>query len=1164
MATILVVDDEPHIIELMRDWLTLHRYTVLTALDGAEGIQLAEAHHPDLILLDVMMPHMDGIEVCKRLRSTDTTADIPIIIVSGRDPAGGRAEGLMAGANDYVTKPVNLEDLSERLHALLTPGDRSLDRSERLLHEAAHAALSILPCNLAWVLTISSDNTLLVSHAVAAAGGDQAAARFLRIVAKGNKRYAIQLSTSTSTAPSILIRTVFRGTAEFNVPLAVLREQEGDEAIFRACQALDLYYVTVAPLQVAGSVLGVVLFGSVEPRDVDTTRGQQLLAAVVSQIATAVDNTRLVSRLLEREAVGVGERAFHQMVLDTMTDGILLYDAQGRVRFANQRLAQMTGFTTEALTSLSVEDLCTPDDRERMRVMLGDSQRAQTTSFEIKLLCADGRPLPALAIRSGKAVSRVKGIYERVIVLRDLSEHRAQEQVLAKRSDYLAALNRAAQAINSSASLDEALQVILTETNSALGSEVSAIILRPPGADELFCHSAVGTSTDQLRGQRISISQSIAGYVVREGLPVLVDDVCQDERFAPALSASGVQMRAVAAVPLIVQDEAVGALEVIGQREGMFDLDDLEVLQGLARSAAVAIENASLFEETRRQVRELKLLLQASEAASSTLALETVLETIARQLIDALDVTWCIISSWEREDDSLVKLAEVAEIVWEGQRGRVVALGDYPLTQQALAQNRAFVTGVDAPGVEPVRRQALLEANYWSVLCVPIAVKGQVVGLAEIYHSSSQTLFSETDLDRCLAVMAGWRNAFPIDLPWSSPECLQALGRELLGATAAAWCTLMAHEPELHQLRVLYETGQAVWPIGRGESHPLDDASLRRIALMERTAVAMGLDDPHLSPADRSALPRLDKGAMLAAPLIVHGEAIGLVQLIDIDPRRSFTESELSLAQAIANVVGSALENSRLYSALARRAAQLEAAYNDLRDADRTTDEMIQNISHELRTPLAPIIGYTDMLLAGDLGSLTEEQRRVLEIIATQGRLLTRMVSGLLVVQNVPQEPLERRLGSLSALADSAIQSIALEAAKHKVEFITDFPRDLPDVLMDEERILQVFESLLDNAIKFSPNGGAVLVAIKDIGHSLQVDIADQGIGIPPTEHERIWRRFYQVDGSTTRAFNGLGLGLTIVKQVIERHEGRVWVTSEPGKGSTFSFTLPKIELMES
>jgi signal transduction histidine kinase len=470
------------------------------------------------------------------------------------------------------------------------------------------------------------------------------------------------------------------------------------------------------------------------------------------------------------------------------------------------------------------------------------------------------------------------------------------------------------------------------------------------------------------------------------------------------------------------------------------------------------------------------------------------------------------------------------------------------------------MTSIDAPGVEPARRQALLDASYWSMVGVPIVVKGKVVGLAELYHSSSQALFSETDLDRSLAVMASWRNAFPTDLSWDAPECLEALGRDLLAATAAAWCTLLAYELEAGRLRVLYETGQAVWPIGRGESHRLDDTSLRRIALMERTAVAAGLSDPHTSDADRAALPNIDQGMMLVAPLMAHGEAIGIVQLIDIDSRRVFTENELSLAQAIANVVGSALDNGRLYSALSRRAAQLEAAYNDLRDADRTTDEMIQNISHELRTPLAPIIGYTDMLLAEDLGPLTEDQRRVLEIIGTQSRLLTRMVADILIVQNVPQEPLHLRTGSLSRIADSAIQSITLEASKHRIEFITDFPDDLPDLPLDEERILQVFESLLDNAVKFSPKGGTVLVAVKDVGHSLQVDIVDQGVGVPQEEHQKIWRRFYQVDGSTTRSYNGLGLGLTIVKQVVERHEGRAWVTSEPGKGSTFSFTLPKRE----
>ncbi len=1158
MPTILVVDDEPRITELMRDWLTLHRYEVVTASNGHDALRLTQEHRPDLILLDVMMPDLSGIEVCRRLRSERRTASIPIILVSGRDPSGGRVEGLLAGASDYVTKPVNLPDLNDRIQVLLARG-KSLDRSERLLYETVHAALAILPCQLVWLLSLSADESQLVSRAIAASG-DQVAARFMRAMTNGEKRLSLDLSDQADgSGGGVLARAALFGAAEFNLSLSDLR-QRGDDNLARACEAVNLGFVTAIPLQGAGAVLGTLLLGTVEPLDVETTRGQQLLAAAVGQAATAADNARLVRRLLERESQTTGERVFYELVLDTMPDGLLLVNDQAQITFANRRLTLMTGHSTEALMKMKLEELCIPDDQERVRSALAVGGLTETSSFEITLLAANGNTLPVLITRSGRTVARKDAVHERVLVLTDIRELNARKQALLKQSGYLVALNRASQAASSTGSLDEALKIILNEALSALGAKAAVVLLLPPDAKELFCHTAAGPFAGELKGQRFTLSQSIAGYVVREYQPVLLDDAYSDERFKPALFAEGMQIRAIAVVPISVQEEAIGVIEVISDQERAFTLEDIQLLQGLARSAAMAIENASLFGETQRQLRELRLLLQVSEAASSTLTLETVLETISRQLLDALHVTWCTISSWERGESSLVKLAEIAEISGPGSRTPDISLKELPRTWDALKSGTPFATFVDAPDIEPLRRQALADSQHSSVLVLPVAIQGKVVGLAELYHASGRVAFSAVDIDRSQAVLASWRSAFPSDLSWDAPECLQALGRELLGATGTAWCAVFAYQANRDSLCAIYETGQTVWPVGQGESYRLDETSLRRIALMERTAVTARLDDPHLSPADRAALTRIKTGAMLLAPLIAHGEAIGIVEMMDQDARRTFSESELNLAQAIANVIGSALENGRLYSALAKRAAQLEAAYNDLRDADRTTDEMIQNVSHELRTPLASIIGYADMLAAEDLGTLTEEQKLATEVITTQSRLLTRMVGDIVTVQEVGNEPLERHLCSLSHLANLAIQSIRLEAAKNKIEFVTDFSPDLPEIYVDEERILQVFENLLNNAVKFSPDGGKVLVSIRDIGHSLQVDITDHGIGMPPEEHAKIWRRFYQVDGSRTRRFGGLGLGLTIVKQVVEEHEGHVSVESLPDQGSTFIFSIPKLE----
>ena len=347
------------------------------------------------------------------------------------------------------------------------------------------------------------------------------------------------------------------------------------------------------------------------------------------------------------------------------------------------------------------------------------------TSFEFDLLRADSTTLPVLCVQASGSQAEAM---EHVLVITDLSEHRAGQRMLVKQSERLAALNRAAQAISSSLSLNEALEMILSEATSALGGQMASIMLRPPGGDELFLHSAIGPGSDVLRGLRIPVAESIAGYVAQEGLPVLVDDAYNDPRFYAKVDAlTGVDTGSIAAVPLMVQDQPVGTLEILSTVKDAFDLDDIQIAQGLARSAAVAIENASLFDETQRQVRELTLLLKASEAASSTLAIESVLETVARQLLDALSATWCIISLWDEENDALVTLAEVAEVFWPEQRGRMIAPTDFPLFAQAL-NGDGYSTAIDSPDINPRRREALRNDGFWSMLGIPLTLGRTVVG----------------------------------------------------------------------------------------------------------------------------------------------------------------------------------------------------------------------------------------------------------------------------------------------------------------------------------------------------------------------------------------------------------------------------------------------------
>jgi signal transduction histidine kinase len=238
----------------------------------------------------------------------------------------------------------------------------------------------------------------------------------------------------------------------------------------------------------------------------------------------------------------------------------------------------------------------------------------------------------------------------------------------------------------------------------------------------------------------------------------------------------------------------------------------------------------------------------------------------------------------------------------------------------------------------------------------------------------------------------------------------------------------------------------------------------------------------------------------------------------------------------------------------------LEAAYKELQEADRLKDDLLQNLSHELRTPLTHILGYMRLLADEAFGSLTADQGDAVNLVLNKAQHLADLVKDIVAVQESEVHNLTPKPIHLERVVALAIRSISGQAQSRNIPITAKIPASLPLVYADPVRIGEVIEELLENAIKFSPNGTQIEVTLDDPGGPmLHASVRDYGIGIHPDEQEKIFRRFYQVESGTTRRFGGTGLGLSIVRQVVEGHNGRVWVESRPGEGSHFHLTLPKI-----
>ncbi|HEV8630730.1 MAG TPA: ATP-binding protein [Thermoanaerobaculia bacterium] len=236
----------------------------------------------------------------------------------------------------------------------------------------------------------------------------------------------------------------------------------------------------------------------------------------------------------------------------------------------------------------------------------------------------------------------------------------------------------------------------------------------------------------------------------------------------------------------------------------------------------------------------------------------------------------------------------------------------------------------------------------------------------------------------------------------------------------------------------------------------------------------------------------------------------------------------------------------------------LQQSNVELRELDRLKSDLLANVSHELRTPLTSLKGYAEAFAEELLGPLTEAQREALEVCSRNLNRLLYMINELLSYARFESGgvQLERRPLDLAALARQVVDS-TFAARGPDLNLHLDVTENLPAVEADGQRISQVLDNLLTNAVKFTPAGGRIDVRLWRDGDEVVAEVADTGIGIPRSEQQRIFERFYQVESTTTRKYGGIGLGLAIVRQILDAHGSTIELVSEPGMGSTFRFRLP-------
>jgi len=733
------------------------------------------------------------------------------------------------------------------------------------------------------------------------------------------------------------------------------------------------------------------------------------------------------------------------------------------------------------------------------------------------------------------------------------------------------------QAVSFSVDVDDLMELIYAQASRVLDTRNFYIALYNPERETLSFAFYVEDGERIYKDDEWSVEVGLTGVIVRTGQPIVTEDYIQ-ECLRRGVTPGGRPGKAWMGAPLNAGDRVLGVMNISSFDPAVTYSDEqLRFFSTIADQAAAILDKARLYREMEERARQLAALNEVGSVITSSLDMRTVLNLIMDKAVELLDA----------EAGSLVLVdRDTGELVFEVTTGP----GSANLVGTRLPPGTGVVGAVAREGASIIIRDAQADQRWYrdlddqfitrSIIAVPMISRGNVIGVIELLNRRDGGPFDEDD-ERLLTAFAA-NAAISIENARLFTQTDQALAarveelsmmqridRELnatldydrvisltvdwalrmTGADAGLVAAIAETEEGMRGLRFLVGRGypQELLAAHEEEFWPLEQGIIGRVV---RTGKPELVDDVRNDADYVVVVP--DMVSQLTVPIRREEEIIGVIALESSQYGRLNQES-LEFVIRLADHAAIAIENARLF--------------REVRRANDAKTEFISFVSHELKQPMTSIKGYADLLAKGAVGELNEVQHGFLETIRANIDRMNTMVSDLLDISRIESGRLRLTFESVSI--EQVIEEVAratrrqIDAKQQTLE--VQVQPDLPPVRGDRGRLVQILTNLVSNAYKYTPEGGHITVCARKWAHVTDAverngfvlcSVTDTGIGIAPEDQARLFTKYFRSDDPAVRSVAGTGLGLVITKSLVELHGGEIWVESEPGKGSTFSFTI--------